>query len=308
MGLFSDAYGRRLALKISLSGFVLASLACAFAPDFHLLLVARCVQGLMAGAPVVARAMVRDVVSGTEAARLMTLLGAILTIASMFAPVLGSGLLVLFSWRASFLALAILATIFAAYTLIVLQETGGKRRPERFSFGFLAQAGKYLLTTRAFLLPMFAGSLIFGGYASLGAIGAIVTEERYGVSPEAFGALFAIAALVNTGGAFLARALLNRFDLGQVGTIALSLLAVACLMHAGLYFAEPSLQFFRGAVCLYVLAFGMILPTASPRHWNRPKRCRASPPRSRDRPPWPWRRWPQSWPRHFSMAATGQSA
>ncbi len=261
-GVFSDAYGRRLALKISLSGFILASLACAFTPTFEVLLVARFAQGLMAGAPIIARAMVRDVASGTEGARLMTLLGAILTIAAMFAPVLGSGLLILFSWRASFWALTALALVFLAYTLLSLPETTGRRRPERFSFRFVASAGRFLLTTRAFVVPMLAGSLTFGGYVSLLSTGAIVAEARYGISPETFGALFALAALVNTCGAFTARALLKDRSLRQVGTIALTVLGLAAILHGVLLATDPGLQLFWGAVCLYVLAFGMILPTA----------------------------------------------
>ncbi len=261
-GLFSDAFGRRLSLILSLSGFTLASLACALAPSFTFLIVARFIQGLMGGAPIIARAMVRDVASGSEAARLMTVLGAILTIATMFAPVIGSGLLVLFSWRAIFLGLTVLSLSFIAYTLFALQETGGQRRPERFSFKFLAYAGKYLLTNRLFLTPMLAGSFTFAGYASVGAVGAIIAEERYDVSPEAFGALFVLAALCNTAGALLAGQLLKRLSLQQVGSVAMTILFCAALVNLTLYFGDPSLQLFWGGVCLYVLGFGIILPTS----------------------------------------------
>ena len=64
-GLFSDAFGRRFALILSLTGFTIASLACALAPTFQFLIAARFLQGLMGGAPIIARAMVRDVAEGT---------------------------------------------------------------------------------------------------------------------------------------------------------------------------------------------------------------------------------------------------
>ncbi|WP_299350729.1 MFS transporter [uncultured Shimia sp.] len=261
-GLFSDAFGRRRALILSLSGFTVASLACALAPSFQILIAARFIQGLMGGAPVIARAMVRDVAEGNEAARMMTVLGAILTIGTMFAPVLGSGLLVLFSWRAIFVSLTILGLVFLAYTLKVLPETGGQRRPERFSFGFLVKAGAYLFTNSGFLVPMIAGGLTFGGYAGLMAVSAIITETVYGVEPEAFGALFALAALVNTGGALLAGQLLKRISLRQVGSVAMVMLAVAAAVNLLTVAISPSLQVFWGVVCLYVLCFGIILPTS----------------------------------------------
>ncbi|SEO92608.1 MFS transporter, DHA1 family, bicyclomycin/chloramphenicol resistance protein [Salinihabitans flavidus] len=261
-GLFSDAFGRRFSLLLSLSGFALASLACAFAPSYGFLLTARFVQGLMGGAPVIARAMVRDVASGTDAARMMTVLGAILTVAAMLAPVLGSGLLVLFSWRAVFIALTALALAFIAYAALILRHPAGTRRPERFTLSFLRVATRRLLSSPAFLTPAIAGSLTFGGYASVGATGAIIAETRYGVPPESFGALFAIAALINTSAALIAGQLLRHVSLRQVGTIAMILLTLGAALHIALAFGEPGLQVFWGAVCLYVLAFGMILPTS----------------------------------------------
>jgi DHA1 family bicyclomycin/chloramphenicol resistance-like MFS transporter len=261
-GLFSDAFGRRRALVISLSGFTVASLACAVAPSFQILIIARFVQGLMGGAPVIARAMVRDVAQGEEAARLMTTLGAILTVAAMFAPVLGSGLLVLFSWRAIFIALTALSLAFISYTVFVLKETGGNLRPERFSLTFLVHAARTLLGNNLFVVPMLSGSFTFGGYASVGALGAIVTETRYGIEPEAFGALFALAALTVTAGALLAGQMLKRISLRQVGVVSLSLLALGAVVNLWVGLTNPGLKAFWGAVCLYVLAFGMIFPTA----------------------------------------------
>lgn len=261
-GLFSDAFGRRLSLILSLSFFSIASLACALAPDFQFLVYARFAQGLMGGAPVIARAMVRDVSSGKEAARVMTLLGAVLTIATMFAPVLGSGLLVLFDWRAIFFALAALGVVFLIYIAFALEETMEQKRPERFSVGFVSYAGRSLVTTRTFVIPTIVGSLTFAGYVSVGAVGAITVEARYGVAPEAFGPLLAIAALVNTAGALFAGQLLKHFDLSRVGIIAVSTLAIAALAQLALGLSEPGLRLFWGGVCLYVLALGMIFPTS----------------------------------------------
>lgn len=260
-GLFSDAFGRRRALILSLSGFIVASIACALAPNFGFLIAARLVQGLMGGAPVIARAMVRDVASGSEAARLMTTLGAILTVAAMFAPVIGSGLLVLFSWRAIFVALTLIALAFISYTIISLPETGTKR-PERFSFRFLGQASKTLFGNSRFIVPFLSGSFTFGGFASLGALGAIIAETRYGIAPEAFGALYSLAALTTTGGTLIAGQLLKRLSLRQIGSLAMSLLALAVVINISVGLSDPGLKLFWAAICAYVLAFGMIFPTA----------------------------------------------
>ena len=67
-GPISDARGRRPVLLVGLAAYVVASLACAAAPDVWVLIVVRFAQG-MAGAfgIVLARAIVRDRVGGRGA-------------------------------------------------------------------------------------------------------------------------------------------------------------------------------------------------------------------------------------------------
>ncbi|SLN61738.1 Bicyclomycin resistance protein [Pseudoruegeria aquimaris] len=258
-GLFSDAYGRRRALVVSLVGFSAASFACAWAPDFKTLIALRVLQGLMAGTPVIARAMVRDVARGSEAGQLMSILAAILTAGTMIAPVLGSGLLVLFDWPAMFIGLGLMGLAFLAYGLFALEETG-QRRPERFSFGFVGSAGRRLLGMRAFLQPMLLGGFTFAGYASILSMGAVITEEAYGVSPAAFGSIFAIAALANLFGAVTVNRYLKGRSLPDGLRLAVIVLAAAAAVNGVLTLFAPPLPLFWLAVCFYVYAFGMVFP------------------------------------------------
>ncbi|WP_166415972.1 MFS transporter [Cochlodiniinecator piscidefendens] len=262
-GLFSDAYGRKFALGLSLLGFSGASIACAVATDFNALLGFRFLQGLMCGAPVVARAIVRDTSSGKEAAQTMASLSAILTVATLIAPVIGSGLLVLTNWRAIFAILVVLSLVFLVYILLRLPETAGIRRPERFRLKFVLSAGRNLLGLREFVSPMLVSAFTFGGYAAILSVGAIVAETRYEVSPGAFGSIFALAALTNTAGILLAKKLLKKRSLKTVSNIAMAALVGAGIVQFIISFMSPSLLVFWGSVCLYVLAFGLTYPVAS---------------------------------------------
>lgn len=261
-GLFSDAFGRKRALILSLIGFTITSFACAFAPNFTVLVVMRALQGLTGGTPVIARAMVRDETSGTEAAKILTVLSAILTVATLIAPVLGSGLLVLFDWRAIFVALGLLGLAFLAYAIMAVEETSGERRPERFSIGFVAQSSRFLLKKSAFVVPMIMGGLSFGGYAAILSVGAVLVENSYAVSPEAFGSLFALAALSNTAGALWVRHLLKSHPLPRMVRLAVLMLGLAAIFSFLSALATPDLPMFWGVVCFYVLGFGMLYPTA----------------------------------------------
>ncbi len=261
-GLFSDAFGRRPALIISLVGFTLASVACALAPSFGFLIVMRALQGLTGGAPVIARAMVRDVSSGNDAAKTLAALTAILTIAILIAPVIGSGLLVIFDWRAIFWALAALGVLLLIYSVLFVEETALDRRPDRFSLSFVIPSAHTLMSMPAFLIPMIVGGLAFGGYAAMLSIGAVLTETQYGVTPEAFGSLFALAALSNTVGALGIRYLLKTIPVQRVFIMAVGLLGVCSLCATSLLMFSPSLAAFWGVVCLYVLGFGTVMPTS----------------------------------------------
>ena len=180
--------------------------------------------------------------------------------ATVIAPLLGAGLLVWFSWRAIFLAMALLGSIAALYALTLFQETAGARRPERFSLSYVAQSARYLLARPAFTGPVAILGLTFAGYAAIGAVGAVTAETQFGIDPGQYGALFALAAITNTIVALIARRLLKSLLPSRVNAIGIGFLALAGLVHLALIFVAPGLALFWASVCLYVFAFGMVLP------------------------------------------------
>ncbi len=261
-GLLSDAFGRRRVLLISLAAFALASFGAAMASSFWMLIGFRAAQGLAAGAPVIARAIVRDIGSGVVMAKLLAVLMAVTAIAPLLAPIIGAGLLVLFSWRAIFIFLVFIGLALLVLSYFNAEETAKQTRPERFSFGFVVYAFRYLFHQRDFLVGMGISSLTFGGYASILSLGAVVVEQAYGLSPAAFGTVFALGAMFIMGGSMAVRLLVTRLGMRKLGLLAITVLGVATLIHLVLFFTDPSLTVFWGGVCIYMLAFGLILPSA----------------------------------------------
>lgn len=260
-GLFSDAHGRRIALMITFAGFIAASLFCYVSQSFEMLLAGRFLQGLFGAGPILARAIVRDVSSGTSAARAMTLLGAILTIATIVAPLIGSAFVAFLHWRAIFLVLAGLGAAFLIATFVLLPETG-RRRPERFRFGYFLRTGKQLLFMRDFIVPTLAGSLAFGGYVSLISNAPAATEQTFGVPPERYGWLMAILALSMMAGVLTARRLLRVRSLRFVGRSSVAVAGLSALASLVLLSVTPGLFAFWSVGCLFVFSFGGLLPTA----------------------------------------------
>src|SRR5690348_10839010 len=114
-GPLSDRYGRLPVLRAALAIFCVASLACALAPSIEMLLAARAVQALgSSGAIVLARAIVRDLYSGARAGRELSLMGAIMSLAPVGAPMIGGALQSTLGWRSNF-AVQILFGLIAGY-------------------------------------------------------------------------------------------------------------------------------------------------------------------------------------------------
>lgn len=106
-GPLSDAIGRRKVILGGLFLFVLGSIGCALSTDLTTLLVFRALQGLSSGVGlIVGRAVIRDVLHGDDAQRLMSQVSMIFGIAPAIAPVLGGWILGWTHWSAIFWFLA----------------------------------------------------------------------------------------------------------------------------------------------------------------------------------------------------------
>ena len=108
VGPLSDMLGRKPPLYGGLALFAAASIGAALAPTIEWLIVFRFLQGLGACAGmVVPRAIVRDLHTGTEAAKLMSLLMLVFSISPILAPLTGSFVIEAFGWRAVFWAVTV---------------------------------------------------------------------------------------------------------------------------------------------------------------------------------------------------------
>ena len=123
-GPLSDAIGRRKVILGGLLVFALASVGCALAADLGTLLVFRAMQGLSAGVGIiVGRAVIRDVLDGDDAQRLMSQVSMIFGIAPAIAPIIGGWILGWSAWPTIFWFLAVFACALLLATWRYLPET-----------------------------------------------------------------------------------------------------------------------------------------------------------------------------------------
>jgi EmrB/QacA subfamily drug resistance transporter len=116
-GHLGDSFGRRRMLLTALALFTLASLACAAAPTFGVLVAARVLQGLGGGGLMtLAQAIIGENVPPRERGRFQGYFAAVFALSSTSGPVLGAYLTEHLSWRAIFalnLPLGVVAAVLA---------------------------------------------------------------------------------------------------------------------------------------------------------------------------------------------------
>jgi predicted MFS family arabinose efflux permease len=109
-GFFIDRLDRKRALLGLYAGFGIATLACALAPTFHLLLIARVAAGAFGGAAgSLVLAIVGDVIPPERRGRGMAVVMTAFPLASVIGIPAGLALATVFEWHAPFLLLAVLS-------------------------------------------------------------------------------------------------------------------------------------------------------------------------------------------------------
>ena len=228
-GPISDVFGRKPPIYAGLVIFALGSVGCALAPSIEVLIVFRVLQafGACAGM-VIPRAIVRDLYTGHEAARLMALLMLVMSVSPILAPLAGSLVISLWSWREVFAVLAVVAVACLVMTILQLPETHPAERRMNKTLG--TAFGSYGALLRD---PVFTGLSVVSGFGLATFfvfIGSapFVYIEHYGLTPTQFSLGFALNAASFFAMSQLTARLSARFGLAPL--IRWSVVAVAAIM------------------------------------------------------------------------------
>lgn len=256
-GPLSDAVGRRPVILTGLAVYAGASLMCALSPSAEQLTAFRAVQALAAAsAPVLSRAVVRDVYSGPRLARAMSMLMLILSIAPLVAPALGSAILGLFGWRAIFVGLSLFALLWCALTAALVPETHPRQHRFPLRVGSVVSAFATVLGHRQAMGYVLCGALTFAGMFAYITATPFIYGREYGVSPAGYAGLFALtivcAAVVAVGnGRLVARFGSDRLLAWQTVVLVVAaavLLASAATGFGGLWGLVVPLVFYVGNI------------------------------------------------------------
>jgi DHA1 family bicyclomycin/chloramphenicol resistance-like MFS transporter len=222
-GPVSDMLGRKLPLYFGLALFALSSVGCAMAPDVHTLVVLRFVQGLGASAGmVIPRAVVRDLHTGHDAARLMSLLMLVFSVSPILAPLAGSLLIEWAGWRSVFWAVTVAGLLGLVLLATSLEETRAPKERLGSSLGSAVKSYGVLLRDRHFLGLVFIGAFGISSFFAYLANSSFVMIDHYGLTPRQYSIAFAANAASFIGVSQLTGHLSARFGLDKLVKVAVA--------------------------------------------------------------------------------------
>ena len=220
-GPLSDRFGRRPILLVGMSAYVLASLGSTLSSSMEMLIVWRTVQGVAMGAGVMcARAIVRDLYSPLEGARVMSKgLTGLGMLACLSAP-LGGALSGWFSWRIALLAVAIFGAICLAVVASKFKETLAHKNLAALKPAIVVRTWKTILKNPTFLAFSVLSAASYGGLFTLLAASSFVFIQVLGLSTPLYGLVMFTNSLFYIAGTFLCRYWLPRLGVRRAVALA----------------------------------------------------------------------------------------
>jgi DHA1 family bicyclomycin/chloramphenicol resistance-like MFS transporter len=263
-GPLSDMYGRKLPLYAGLILFCIGSVTCALAPNAELFLLGRFIQGLGAcGGMVIPRAVVRDLHSGVEATRLMSLLMLVFSISPLLAPLTGSFVIQFAGWRGVFW-MVLGAAVIGFGILTTLKESRPKEARAHSSLASAFHSYRRLFMDRHFIGTVLIGTCGMASFFLYLSNSPYVMIEHYHLSPRGFSLLFSVNAASFFIAAQFNSTLAQRIGLKSLVRRASTGFALAMLLLLGLFAAGVDhLVVMVALLCTAYACLGMTVPTSS---------------------------------------------
>lgn len=229
-GPLSDAFGRKRPLMLGLAILVFGSVLCVFSSTISVLLVARFIQALGAGAcAVIWRTVFRDSFTPEEMAKYVAYLAAALIFVVPAAPVIGGYFEEYIGWRASFVFVAVCALVVMLCVNAFFSESSTTHHPSHLKLTYIKKSFGELLRNRIFMGYSVAALLTYGAFFSWAVSGPILLVKVLGVRPATFGWLTLLTAGIPM---FIASKLQARF-IGRVGMLRMLYIAWFTMCSGG---------------------------------------------------------------------------
>ena len=262
-GALSDAFGRRSIILLSLAVYAIASIGCAAVHSIEYFWVFRMLQGVSAGAGVViGRAIIRDLYSGSEAARMLSLVTMIFSVSPAIAPIVGGWVVAVSVWRTLFLLLFAFTLLMLWQCWHNLPETLPIDQRQRFHPESLWKNYRKIFSSRMFQLKAAAIACNFSGLFLYVASAPAIITRHLGLGPTEFSWLFVPSVVGIFLGALAANRMAGSSSTQRQILIGFIFLMTSCLINVGYHaLLPPALPWTVAPLFLYTIGMSMVAPS-----------------------------------------------
>ena len=259
-----DRYGRKRPLYVGLLIFIFSAIFCIFSQSTESLVTWRFIQAIGGcAAGVASMAMVRDLFTLKESARIYSLLILILGASPLLAPTIGGYLTSVLGWHSIFVVLAFMAFILLLAIKFFLGESHTpdptvSLRPKPIFNNFIL-----ILKDTQFYTYALSGAIAFSGLFVYLAGSPVIFLDTFKVSAQVYGWIFATIAAGLIGTSQFNVVLLKRFTNEQLVLSAMSAqLVIASVFFVGCFFNVFNLIGTVFMLFLFLCSFGLTNPNA----------------------------------------------
>lgn len=216
-GTLAERFGRKRTVRTGYIVFALASVACALAPTFEVLMLARVLQGAAnAFTTPVLVAAISDAVAPSRLGRSLGLFGSLQATGQAMAPLIG-GLAASVDWRLAFWGTAVVAVILAALP--------PEDSPHESTAGWERWR---VLANRQLVLASLTAALAFLTTMAMAVVAALYVRDIFSLGPTATGLIVAIFGFAGLATGRFTGGLMDRYGRMEVGGIAHIVLGAFC--------------------------------------------------------------------------------
>jgi MFS transporter, DHA1 family, multidrug resistance protein len=225
-GPVADSFGRKQSVYIGLVIFIVGSFISYIANSFEWMLIGRFLQGFGAAAPRVSSvAIVRDLFTGREMARVLSFIMAVFIFVPVVAPALGEAIQVFSHWRMIFVVFLLIALIITVWMYFRLPETLKVEHRHPFSFFEVYASLIRVITNWQTLGHTVSAGFVFGcliGYLN----SAPQIYQNYYATGHLFVVYFSFSAFAVGVSSLVNSAIVRRFGMHKISLISLMVMVI----------------------------------------------------------------------------------
>lgn len=201
IGPLSDQFGRKIVFYCASLCYALGSLGCAFSNHIFWLILGRLISSFGAcGMLATSFAVVRDLYSGEQSAKMYSFLNGAIGISPTFAPIIGGYLAVYLGWQSVFFFLAGIGVFSLCMTKQFIHETHENEQRIKIDRGILKRYG-LIFSNQQFIIYATIAGFAEGVFFCFFSVSPFILIDLLGIPTQEFGYYFAtFGAVIALGG------------------------------------------------------------------------------------------------------------